>query len=141
VDDHRGSATENHLTVDFAGEPAPVVTDPRRARQVLGNLLSNAIKYTPPGGVIRVRVVHEQTGKAVPRVGVRVEDNGPGVPPELRARLFDEFFRVSAGESAAHGTGLGLAIARKIAHLLGGDVTFQPAEPHGAVFTFWLEGK
>ncbi len=141
VDDHRAAARERQIALDFAGPPTPIVTDPRRVRQVLGNLLSNAIKYTPPGGTVHVGIVHDETRKTRLRVGVRVQDNGPGIPAQMRARIFDEFFRVSPSDSAVGGTGLGLAISQKIAHLLGGEVTFQPADPHGAVFTLWLDGS
>lgn len=144
VDDHRGSAAEKHLDMQFSADPTPVITDPRRVRQVLGNLLSNAIKYTPEGGTVRVSVVRDGRGDGdtrARRVGVRVEDTGPGIPPELRPRVFEEFFRVGSGDTSARGNGLGLAISRRIAQLLGGEVTFEPAEPHGAVFTLWLDGR
>jgi signal transduction histidine kinase len=140
VDDLRGSAAENHIALDFAGDATPVITDPKRVRQVLANLVSNAVKYTPDGGKVHVSIVHDGRGGTTPRVGVRVQDDGPGIPAELRDRLFEEFFRVSRDEKDARGNGLGLAISRRIAHLLGGDVTFQPVEPHGAVFTLWLDG-
>jgi signal transduction histidine kinase len=134
VDDHRGMARERGLTLESAATPAAVVTDPRRARQVLANLVSNAIKYTPKGGVVRVGVVHD----GGERVGVEVRDTGPGIPPELREKLFEEFFRVRSAPGAANGNGLGLAISRRIARLLGGDVSFSPNESGGSVFTLWL---
>lgn len=140
VDDHRGLAQEHRLAIDVAAAPAPLVTDPIRVRQILSNLVSNAIKYTPPGGNVTVSVVREATATRTPRVGVEVKDTGPGIPPDLRSHVFEEFFRVHSAESGTNGNGLGLAISRRLARMLGGDVAFRDAEPHGAVFTLWLDG-
>ena len=139
VDDHRGMARERQLEVELAATPTPLVTDPMRVRQVLSNLLSNAIKYTPPGGSVAISIVHDAEAPHDGRVGVEVRDTGPGIPSDLRSHVFEEFFRVRQAESATRGNGLGLAISRRIARLLGGDVTFRDAETHGAVFTLWLE--
>ncbi len=141
VDDHSGSAVERGVTLKAAGtspDPAPIVTDPQRVRQIVSNLLSNAIKYTPPGGQVTVSVVREPEAKRQ-RVGIQVADTGPGIPPELRSRVFGEFFRVRGAGSDTRGNGLGLAISRRLARMLGGDVTFRDGTPHGAVFTLWLE--
>jgi len=139
VEDHRGMAQEHGVTIVAAAETTPIVTDPLRAQQVLTNLLSNAIKYTPRDGRIDVRIVG--TGGARPhddRIGVEVRDTGPGIPPDLRARVFEEFFRVRASSTTANGNGLGLAISRRIARLLGGDVTYADNDGGGSVFTLWL---
>jgi signal transduction histidine kinase len=141
IDDHEGMARERNLHVTLTAADTPLVTDPVRVRQILANLLSNAIKYTPPGGEISVRVV-ARDGKARGddgRVGVEVRDNGPGIPSELQPRVFEEFFRVRAN-GGVNGNGLGLAISRRIARLLGGDVTFAEAEGGGSVFTLWFSG-
>ena len=137
VEDHRGAAAERGLALVFSGESTDVVTDPRRVRQVLSNLLSNAIKYTPSGGTVGVRVARD--GGEGRRIVVRVEDDGPGIPAELRARVFEEFFRVKPDAASARGNGLGLAISRRIARLLGGDVTYTPGAPRGSIFTLWLD--
>jgi signal transduction histidine kinase len=101
--------------------------------------LSNAIKYTPRNGTIQVRLVRDAAADArAKRVGVEVRDSGPGIPPELRARVFEEFFRVRASGFTANGNGLGLAISRRIARLLGGDVTYADNDGGGSVFTLWL---
>lgn len=136
IDDHRGLARESGLTVSSALSPLRVVTDPVRVRQVLANLLSNAIKYTPRGGSISVQSVQEPHDGGF-RVGVEVRDTGDGVPADLRDRIFDEFVR--ADSHAATGNGVGLAISRRLARMLGGDVTFAPNKPKGAVFTLWLD--
>ncbi len=136
VEDHRGLARDRGLVLKFDAAPAPVVTDPARVRQVLANSLSNAIKYTPSGGAISVSIVREIGAAATSRVGVDVRDTGPGIPAELRERVFEEYFR--ADRTSPDGHGLGLAISRRIARLLGGDVSYTPGAPSGAVFTLWL---
>jgi signal transduction histidine kinase len=141
VEDHRAAAEAAGHTLRFqAGRPVPVHTDPTRVRQVLGNLLSNAIKYTPAPGLITV-FVEPDGEEGAPRPGrwaaVRVTDTGPGIPPELREAVFDEFTRLDE-HSAAKGHGLGLAIARRIARLLGGDLSVGDADGGGAAFVLRL---
>jgi signal transduction histidine kinase len=138
VDDHRGMAQEHQLSIVVNTMPTPVVTDAGRARQIVANLLTNAIKYTPSGGRITVSIVAPGES-ADGRAGAVVQDTGPGIPAELQSRVFEEFFRVrgTAGDSP-DGNGLGLAISRRIARLLGGDVTFAPAQEGGSVFTAWF---
>ena len=137
VDDYRGLAREDGLALMFAGSPARIATDAMRVRQVLTNLVSNAIKYTPRGGTVTVSMVYEGHRGAPSRVGVEVRDTGPGIPPELHERVFEEFFRVDG--TSRDGNGLGLAISRRLARLLGGDVVYTPGNPCGAVFTLWLD--
>lgn len=141
VDDHRGMAQEHGIAIHVAAPVAPVVTDPVRVRQILANLLSNAIKYTPAGGEVRVSIVRATNGSAPKgRIGVEVRDTGRGIPRELRGHVFEEFFRVRTPESTENGNGLGLAISRRMARLLGGDVTFADSDAAGggSVFTLWL---
>jgi len=76
--------------------------------EMLGNLLDNAIRYTPSGGRVTVRVAAERD-----QVELSVEDNGPGIPPAERERVFERFHRVLG--SGAEGCGLGLAIVHEIA--------------------------
>jgi signal transduction histidine kinase len=134
MDDHRGIAREHGVTMEVApvDGPTQVMTDPLRVRQVLGNLITNAAKYTPAGGRVGARIVREPS-----RVGVEIDDTGPGIPRELERKLFEEFFRVR-NEATGSGNGLGLAISRRIARLLGGDVTYRRNEGAGSVFTLWL---
>ena len=139
VDDHRGMAGEHSVEVVVAAQPTSLMTDPLRVREVLANLLSNAIKYTPQGGVVRVSIVESRRASERARIGVEVRDTGPGIPTELHEKIFEEFFRVrDNGAKVESGNGLGLAISRRIARLLGGDVTVADAEGGGAVFTLWL---
>jgi len=140
VVDHEGMAREHGVDITASAPPTPIVTDPLRVRQILANLVSNAIKYTPSGGHVRVSVIHSRRAAELGDVvGVEVRDTGAGVPPELREKVFEEFFR-GPGKDArvVNGNGLGLAISRRIARLLGGDVTVAEADGGGAVFTLWF---
>jgi signal transduction histidine kinase len=114
-----------------------VFTDPARVVEVLDNLLSNATKYTTHG---QVRLTMSQDGNSAPGPGewvaISVEDTGPGIPHDQQERIFEEFSRLRT--DGAPGAGLGLAISRRIARLLGGDVTVESAEGVGARFTLWL---
>ena len=108
------------------------LADASRLRQVLDNLMSNAVKYSPPGSSVRVE--SSESG-GVWRVAVF--DEGPGVSEQDRARLFQDFVRLSArptgGESS---TGLGLAIARRIVEAHGGAIGISSNAPCGSVFWF-----
>ena len=91
-------------------------------RQALLNLLDNAIKYTPVGGAINVRVKQAQAG-----INIDVIDSGPGIPQELRSRIFDRFYRVDKARSRENGgTGLGLAISKWAVEVTGGHLTLEP---------------
>jgi CheY-like chemotaxis protein len=101
------------------------VGDPLRLRQLLTNLLSNAVKFTDVGGIeMRARVVEGDA--AVERVALTVTDIGIGVTPEQQQRLFAEFGQADASTTQRYGgTGLGLVICRRLALLMGGDITMQ----------------
>ena len=123
--EHRGLRVERAIEPGAAA--SRVLADPRALQQALLNILLNAIEASPAEGTIRVRVV------ALPkRVGVEVEDEGPGVSPRVRAFLFQPF--VTDKES---GTGLGLALARLVAREHGGDLSLVRSGP-GSVFRLEL---
>lgn len=111
--------------------PHPLHTDAARLRQIVGNLLSNARKYTPAGGRVSLAVT-----AGARTVQVAVADTGPGIPPDRREFVFQEFARLPG--TAASGAGLGLAISRRIARLLGGEL-WADAVPPGAGARFVLE--
>lgn len=139
-EDHRPAAVSaGHMIECTMTGPVRVYTDPGRVRQVLGNLLSNAIKYTPAPGRISVRVERVDADGARPGdwAVIRVSDTGPGIPPEKRDAVFDEFSRLHDG-TGIQGHGLGLAISRRVARLLGGDLDVTGAEGEGATFSLWL---
>jgi signal transduction histidine kinase len=129
------------------GDPGePYLGDEDRVRQVLVNLLSNAVKFTLPGGTVAIDsgTVDEAPPQARlhgsgPWVFLRVEDSGIGIPPEQQARIFEAFHQVEGGRTrTAGGTGLGLTISRRLARLMGGDLTVDSAVGRGSVFTLWL---
>jgi signal transduction histidine kinase len=140
VEEHRAAAQFAGLTLVHAEDDSETIltTDPVRVAQVLGNLLSNAIKYTPAGGHIEVRteLPAGRGTNADDRLAIHVVDDGPGIPSDKREEIFGEFTRLGAVDRP--GAGLGLSIARRIARLLGGDVTVADRGEHGAQFTLWL---
>jgi signal transduction histidine kinase len=144
ADSYRGSARAagHELEVRVPREPLPCVTDRSQVLRIVGNLLSNAVKYTPPPGrvVLEVEAAMEGEGPGEGRwIEVRVRDTGPGIPEEERERIFDEFHRLDRGR--ANGHGLGLATSRRIARLLGGEITVAEADGGGAAFSLWLPAR
>jgi NtrC-family two-component system sensor histidine kinase KinB len=103
-----------------------------RIDQVFANFVSNAVKHSPQGGTITF--VARRDGAKIVRFAVR--DEGPGIPKELRRRIFDKFFRVS--ESGGEGAGLGLSIAREIVLAHGGNIGVESEEGKGSEFFFTL---
>jgi len=127
--------TEAHwFVVDLPSELPRVWADPRRIRQVLNNLLENAIKYSPDGGEISVRCEVDAA-----RVIVSIADRGVGIPPALRARIFDPFFQVDGSSTrGVGGSGLGLAIVKGIIAAHHGAIWVEPISERGSVFRFTL---
>jgi len=103
----------------------PVVVDGNRdaLRVLVRNVLDNAIRYSPPGGQVDVSV--ELDARADPRALLVVTDQGPGIAPAERERVFDRFYRVPG--AVAGGSGIGLALVRSIARHHGGDVRLDDA--------------
>jgi K+-sensing histidine kinase KdpD len=113
--------------------------DPRAVAEVVYALVDNAAKYSPPGSTVRIAARRGEGDM----IEVSVEDEGPGVPPDLRERVFDKFFRADAAGVAAAGlrptgTGMGLAIARGIVEAHGGHIRIEDAPRRGARFVFTL---
>lgn len=106
-------------------------------REALINILDNAIKYSPRGGRISVRVSPGPKDGGV----VEISDNGPGIPPEHRAKIFERFYRVDKGRSRAMGgTGLGLSIARWAVEVHGGHIELESQVGKGSTFRIVLPG-
>jgi heavy metal sensor kinase len=126
---------QQSLTVQAAG-PTLCLGDRMVLRQALLNLVDNAIKYSPVRGRIAVRVSTAAEGMAV----LDVSDTGPGIPPDLRPRVFDRFYRADRSRSRENGggTGLGLSIARWAVEVNGGQLTLENSEGAGATFRITL---
>ena len=117
-------------------EAAELLVDGGRIRQILGNLLSNAIKFTDSGSVRVLVSTHDQTDGRV-EIVLSVIDSGPGVPDTVAETIFAPFEQ-SPGNASRGGTGLGLFISRRLARLMGGDLTLEPARRSGAHFRLSL---
>lgn len=155
--------TEKGLSFSLGvGATLPRVrTDPTHLRQILINLLGNAVKFTNHGGIsIRGKLIgvddHASMAMSAlaattmiaqsPRpdgiwIALQVADSGIGIPDKDCDRIFDEFEQVNAGprgDSMRRGTGLGLSISRRLARLIGGDITVETELGRGSIFTMWL---
>ncbi len=130
-------AQEKNLTlaVHYASPlPATIESDPTRLRQILLNLIGNAIKFTETGGVQLIVKYHAHP--ATPRVQFDVVDTGIGISTEQRSRLFQPFSQGDASVTRKYGgTGLGLIISKRLAELLGGDITVESAPEQGSTFS------
>jgi heavy metal sensor kinase len=127
-------AEHKGIRLAVGGEPAEADADPQRLHQAITNLVENAIKFTPPGGEVRVTA-----WQADGEVGVTVADDGPGIPEDARAHVFDRFYRVDRARGRdAGGSGLGLAICSEIARAHGGRVSIESEEGKGSAFSLAL---
>jgi signal transduction histidine kinase len=130
---------KNRLVVDAQENLGTLTVDPTRLRQILLNLLSNACKFTKEGEV-RLRARRLANGRDW--IELAVADTGIGMTPEQQAKLFEEFSQADATTAQRFGgTGLGLAITRKLARMMGGDVTVTSEPSKGSVFTVRLPGS
>jgi heavy metal sensor kinase len=124
---------EKRLTFNFEGEKNALVRGDRLIlRQAAVNILHNAVKFTPAGGSISARVRCEGSG-----ILLSITDNGPGIPIEHLAKVFDRFYRVDASRSGENkGAGLGLSIAQWAARAHDGEIGLSTAPEGGC--TFWI---
>ncbi len=113
-----------------------VIIDPVRIRQIVGNLLSNAVKFTDEGVIATRTWTHELPDGRV-EILISVIDNGSGVPDAIAESIFAPFGPASTSHGRG-GTGLGLFISRRLARLMDGDVTLEPARVRGAHFRLAL---
>jgi signal transduction histidine kinase len=127
---------KNRLVVDAQDNLGALTVDAMRLRQILLNLLSNACKFTKEGEV-KLRARRVANGRDW--IELAVADTGIGMTPEQQAKLFEEFTQADASTARRYGgTGLGLAITRKLARMMGGDVTVQSEPGEGSEFTVRL---
>src|SRR5262245_13099945 len=127
---------KNRLVVDARENLGALTVDPMRLRQILLNLLSNACKFTKAG---EVKLAARKVSNGSNIVEFAVADTGIGMTAEQQAKLFEEFSQADAATAQRFGgTGLGLAITRKLARMMGGDVTVTSEPGKGSVFTVRL---
>jgi signal transduction histidine kinase len=143
----QAAAKAIHLGASCEGDrTAPYIGDQARVQQILVNLLSNAVKFTPSHGRVWVRCGSARgapTPASDPTVSawtsLTVEDTGIGIPPDKLESIFQPFTQVESGYTRTHGgTGLGLTISRRLARLMGGDLTVESRSGAGSRFTLWL---
>jgi PAS domain S-box-containing protein len=140
----RSRAEKKNLRLILERDPAlpPYVrTDAPKLRQILSNFLSNAIKFTEKGQVtLRVRrrgggeTARGDKADSRVRLEFEVEDTGIGISPEDRERIFEPFVQLKPTRKPSGGVGLGLAISKKLADLLGGEITLRSEVGRGSVF-------
>ena len=125
-------SAEHHITVDCGDEPLLVRVDAGLIMQVLINLVNNAVKYTPAGSNIRITAIPREN-----MAEICVRDNGPGIPDELKERVFEMFFTGGnpIGDSR-RSLGLGLTLCQAIIHAHNGEMTLKDNSPHGCIFSF-----
>jgi signal transduction histidine kinase/putative methionine-R-sulfoxide reductase with GAF domain len=137
IDSLEAVARPRRLVIEAVIEPGLMVeADPDLVRRLMVNLIANALKYSPDGG--RVRVGASADGETW---SAAVEDQGPGIPPEDQARIFERFFRGRQGGQETEGTGLGLAISRGIVELHGGRLWVESPPVGGSRFCMSLPLK
>src|SRR5262245_37098130 len=129
---------KNRLVVDAQENLGVLTVDPMRLRQILLNLLSNACKFTKQG---EVKLQARKVANGGNGIELAVVDTGIGMTAEQQAKLFEEFSQADAATARQYGgTGLGLAITRKLARMMGGDVTVTSEQGKGSAFTVRLPG-
>jgi two-component system sensor histidine kinase KdpD len=126
----RSRAPEVRVELRFAPRLPDAAVDPVQIDQVLTNLLENAVRHSPAGGTVRVHLA--QAGRAV---RVRVADEGPGIPPEEREKVFEAFYRGGRAPETS-GSGLGLTIAKAIVTAHGGRIWVEETTGGGTAVVF-----
>ena len=128
VAQHRSLAAQKAIAFSWRdeGAPAVVILDKQRTRQIIVNLCGNALKFTTHGSVEVVI-----GGATNDWLTIEVRDTGPGIPASERDAIFEEFRQI---DHRVAGTGLGLAISRRLARLMGGDITVESELERGSVF-------
>jgi signal transduction histidine kinase len=125
------------LTVEAVGEFPPLWTDEGRLAQILRNLVANALKFTEAG---EIRATARMVGDE--RVRFEVSDTGIGIAAEDRERIFEEYEQVENPlQARTLGSGLGLPLSRKLARLLGGDLTVESEPGRGSTFRLELPAR
>lgn len=132
VEINKGYGDELHVSFAFETdlETASILVAPERIMQVLANLLSNAAKYSPTYGTVRVGL--REDGRFW---RISVADDGPGIPEEMRASVFESFSKLQSPDGVARkGTGLGMTISQKIVQAHDGEIGFESEVGNGSTF-------
>lgn len=125
-----------HLEAAVPPDLPPAMADANQLQQVVINLVMNAIEATPIGGRVEVTARRRSLGDRA-GVEVAVADTGPGIPAEIRSKVFEPFFST---KPRGQGTGLGLPICRDIVREHGGDIRLESRVEGGTAVTVWLPG-
>jgi len=132
--DEQARSRDIKLVFDLPPKLPVIDGDRDKLTLALHNLIGNALKYTPEGGEVRLSLADDDSG-----ISITIEDNGIGIQPDDRERIFDRFYRVNDPRVARiAGTGLGLAMAREVARLHGGDISVQSEPERGSTFKLSL---
>ena len=130
-------AAEAGVVLEVHGDRAAAAVDRIAVRRAVANLVENALRHAPAGSAVRLT-----SGEQGRWSWIAVEDDGPGIDPAHRARVFDRFYRIDRARSRADGgSGLGLAIVREVARAHGGDVRLHSEPGRGACFVLWLPAR
>lgn len=125
------------LKVELPDRPLKLRMAPRHLERVLQNSLENAVRYSPKGGTISCSAVEVDGGPASGWIRFAIEDQGPGIPPEERERIFERFYRSDRSRNReSGGAGLGLSIAKRLVEQYGGEIGVVESETGGS--TFWF---
>jgi len=136
TNDARVAGPDHRWSLDLPDEPLVVRGDEHRLHQVVGNLLTNARIHTPAGTSVVLRLSRGEPGEH--HVLLSVSDDGPGIPEQLQATVFERFVRADDSRSRTKGsTGLGLAIAAAVVKAHGGSLTLT-SDPGGTQFLISL---
>ncbi|TMJ41585.1 MAG: histidine kinase, partial [Alphaproteobacteria bacterium] len=145
IDEVAGTARQlaeqnkNRLVIEAPENLGALTVDPMRLRQILLNLVSNACKFTKQG---EVKLQARKIADGRDWIEFAVADTGIGMTGEQQAKLFEEFAQAESSTAQRYGgTGLGLAITRKLARMMGGDVTVQSEAGKGSIFSVRLPGS
>lgn len=127
-------SVEHHITVENNDSLLLAKMDARLIVQVIINIVDNAVKYTPAGSNIRIR-----TESRTKFVAVYIEDDGPGIPDEVKPRVFDMFYSgTNKVADSRRSLGLGLSLCKSIITAHGGEISVADNQPQGTIFTFTL---
>ena len=135
----KSAADLQQVSLDWQVSDAAAIiakTDVAKVEKILNNLLANALKFTPPGGQISLNLEEEALAKENPQLKLQVRDTGQGIHPDDLPHIFDRFYQ-SSQPQAQGGTGIGLSLSRKLAQLLGGDLSATSEWQKGS--TFYLQ--